>query len=808
LNAYEVLAPVGNEENFYAAINNGADAVYLGLKNFNARDKAQNFNSDNIASFVNYAHLNNVKVYVTINTILTDSEINAMLNMVADCVKAKVDAYIVQDFGVATILKKAFKNIVLHASTQMGIHNLLGAKVAENMGFKRIVLSRETSEEDIKQIKNNTNLELEYFVQGALCVCFSGNCYYSSLMHNESGNRGRCLQLCRLPHTAVIGNESETKQEVANKGFLLSTADLCLYKKIKHLYDLGICSFKIEGRLRRASYVAYTTLKYAQAKKFLNLDNEETLYNFSKLFNRGAYNEGIYLNQLNNKNIINPNFQNHRGILIGSVVSAKPFKDIYEVLVLTNGYEINKNDGLKFVYNSNEVSLGVGSFKKTNHKNEYVIYTKAKAKPGAEVYLTVDFNWEEELVKNKKFLPFNACFIAKVGKKPQLKLSSGGVEVSSVLFENCEKSINQALNKEDVKQSLLKTQDTCFKLKNLTCEIDNVFLPKSKLNELRRNAITKLQEALIHNYEKLNCIAVEEISKNYCELLNINIKKDCTNCQLNNDVTKNCSLKNNTINVCNLNKNTTSIDSLNKDTATSCEINANIANNCEVDKNNFVVVDESFNLTKDFFEKYKGYNVVLSPIHFCLENVDNFIKKVLTFGIKKVYLNLPKVARYEDLIVINNVIFNFSPEQIGLIANNIYGLYYLQKNYEVVGGVYLNIANTCTKYFLKDIGVNAFVKSFENFANEFCCGLTFVGKPALMMFCHCPYKTSYNYSSCKDCKFNNNLFYKNQAGREMKILRTKIQNCYFEMLSDQTINSEYLLNKDKQNNVFLDLRNL
>ena len=197
----EVLAPAGNPECFYAAINNGADAVYLGLSSFNARMRAENFTTSNIRDFIKHAHTFGVKVYITINTLLKDDDFDELVEMVKVLIDAKADAFIVQDYGVAHVLKTCFDGIVLHASTQMGIHNLDGALFAEKLGFSRIVLSRETKLEDIKLIKQHTNLEIEYFVQGALCVAFSGNCYLSSLEKNLSGNEGKCLQLCRLPFT-------------------------------------------------------------------------------------------------------------------------------------------------------------------------------------------------------------------------------------------------------------------------------------------------------------------------------------------------------------------------------------------------------------------------------------------------------------------------------------------------------------------------------------------------------------------------------------------------------------------------------
>ncbi|MBQ9792160.1 MAG: U32 family peptidase [Clostridia bacterium] len=740
----EILAPVGSEKSFYCAINNGADAVYLGLKNFNARDKAQNFNVENIRDYVEYAHLHNVKVYITVNTILTDSELPKMLEMVEGAVNARVDAFIVQDLGVATLLKNTFNNINLHASTQMGIHSLQGAKVAEELGFSRIVLSRETSIEDIKEIKQNTNLEIEYFVQGALCVCFSGNCYFSSLAFNESGNRGRCLQPCRLPYI------SKANGEELNKGYLLSTTDLCFIKRVKQLKDLGICSLKIEGRLRRPAYVAYATKVYAMAKRALlgkiDFNEFEAEENLKKLFSRGEYNNGLYLNSSNHFKIINPEYQNHRGIQIGSVLETKPFKDIYEILIITNGYEIKQNDGLKFVYNNQEQSIGVGGVKKLNKKDHYLIYSKTRPKEQSEVFLTVDSAWENELENTKNKIEFSAYFEGKVGKKPMLKLKVKNVEISQILFDNLEKAKNQGLTYETIKECLEKTNDTPFVLRTLKANIENVFMARSQLNELRRLALSSLEKALIKNNEK--------------DL--IDVKKDT------------CFYEENK--------------------------NYKIDNNQQV----FIEINEDNNL-QDILKNFNGClpKIVFSPMHFSLENVENFYKNCLKNNIEKFYLNLPKVARKEDFEKIENIILNFNKNQIGVVANNISGLNFVKKDYEVIGGVYLNIANNFTAKFLNDIGVKFYVKSFENFASEFNLGLTYCGRPDLMTFCHCPYKTNYKNKDCSECKFNGRLTYTSQNGKEYKIRRIKVNNCYFELVSEMFLNEEKLQNK----NIYISLKN-
>ena len=242
-------------KSFAAAVACGANAVYLGLGNFNARMKAQNFGTDSLRDVVKRAHFFGVKVYVTVNTILQNSELNELFLLVKAAIEAKVDAFLVQDLGVCKLLEENFEGIVLHASTQMGVHNLEGAKIAEKMGIKRVVLSRETTLDDIKAIKQNTSLQLEYFVQGALCVCFSGECYMSSLEQGASGNRGLCKQLCRLPYEARVG-------DVRRKGYFLSARDLCLAESVKQLREAGISSFKIEGRMRREGYVAKAVSVY------------------------------------------------------------------------------------------------------------------------------------------------------------------------------------------------------------------------------------------------------------------------------------------------------------------------------------------------------------------------------------------------------------------------------------------------------------------------------------------------------------------------------------------------------------------
>lgn len=254
----EILAPAGDLISLKSAIASDTDAVYLGLSAFNARIKAENFTTENIKDTVDYCHLFGVKVYVTINIAVKESEKEELKKIIVACGQANVDAFIITDMLALDLAKEFAPKVRLHASTQFGVCNAEGAKFAESLGFSRVVLSREATIEEIKKIKAETNLEIEYFVHGALCVAFSGKCLMSSFINGGSGNRGRCLQPCRLFYT---------EKTTGKQGYLLSTSDLCLAENLKELYNAGISSFKIEGRLRRPEYVFKTVSTYKKIVK-------------------------------------------------------------------------------------------------------------------------------------------------------------------------------------------------------------------------------------------------------------------------------------------------------------------------------------------------------------------------------------------------------------------------------------------------------------------------------------------------------------------------------------------------------------
>jgi len=286
----EILAPGGSLACLKSAIDSGADAVYFGGSRFGARTNAVNLSNDEIIEAVEYAHLRFARLYVTVNTLVSDAELSDVYDFINFCYTAGVDGVIVQDLGVFNIIKTHFPDLRVHASTQMTIHNLAGAQTAYELGFDRVVLSRELSLEEIKHISANCPIELEVFVHGALCMSYSGQCLFSSFLGGRSGNRGSCAQPCRLPYTLLDadGNQVSEKEK-----YLLSLKDLCLAEHIEDLKNAGVTSFKIEGRMKSEAYVSGVCgiyNKYRNGGK-ISADDKRLLEN---IFSRGGFTQGYY----------------------------------------------------------------------------------------------------------------------------------------------------------------------------------------------------------------------------------------------------------------------------------------------------------------------------------------------------------------------------------------------------------------------------------------------------------------------------------------------------------------------------------
>lgn len=315
----ELLSPAGDFECVKAAVQNGADAIYVGASSFSARASADNFSLDELKEVINYAHIRNVKVHLALNTLIKNDEFSDAISIAEKAYEYGIDAIIAQDLGLASTLISAFPKLPIHASTQMTIHNIRGVKALERMGIKRVVLARELSISEIEYICRNSDVEIETFVHGALCISYSGQCLFSSMVGGRSANRGKCAQACRLPYQLLQNNK------VVDKGYLLSPRDLCGLDFLPALIEAGVTSFKIEGRLKSPEYVATVTRIY---RKYIDLYfssnpyeiNEKDRKDLLQVFNRGNFSAG-HLDKEPNLNLVFKEKQNNMGIYIGNVAN-------------------------------------------------------------------------------------------------------------------------------------------------------------------------------------------------------------------------------------------------------------------------------------------------------------------------------------------------------------------------------------------------------------------------------------------------------------------------------------------------------
>ncbi|WP_338946492.1 U32 family peptidase [Fusobacterium canifelinum] len=500
----KIVAPAGNMERFYSAISATADEIYLGLKGFGARRNAENFTVEELKQAIDYAHLRGSRIFLTLNTIMTNREIELLYPTLKDLYNYGLDAIIVQDIGYAEYLHKNFPNIEIHGSTQMTVANYHEINYLKELGFKRIVLPRELSFEEIKEIREHTDMELEVFVSGSLCISFSGNCYMSSFIGGRSGNRGMCAQPCR----------KEYKTSCGEKSYFLSPKDqLYGLDEIKKLKEIGVESIKVEGRMKDVSYV-YETVSY-----FRNLINGiDKKENTPKLFNRG-YSKGYFYD--NAKTIMNRDYSYNMGEKIGEVIGKSIKLD----------EDIVSGDGITFV-SKDYKNLGGTYINKIAYKNENLILNF----PDGTKYIFRNYNkrLNDEISKKikstDKKLEINFDFMAKLNEKLILKIyledENGNrilklEEISETLAQKAQK---RATNEEDIKEKLTEIGDSEFTVKSIKINIDeNIFIPLSELKNLKRNAVEKFREKILSYFRR---DLDSELKENNQEYFKLEIEKD------------------------------------------------------------------------------------------------------------------------------------------------------------------------------------------------------------------------------------------------------------------------------------------
>ncbi|MBF4693363.1 U32 family peptidase [Fusibacter ferrireducens] len=505
----ELLAPAGSMEALKAAISNGCDAIYLGMQKFGARAYSSNFDFESLKEAIQYAHLRNVKIYVTMNTIIFENEIEEMKAQMDALNEMGVDGLIVQDLVAFNYVVNHFLDMEAHCSTQMGIDDLDGTLLFKELGAKRVVLSREVEIEKVKEIKRMAKIPLEIFVHGALCISYSGNCLMSGLIGYRSGNRGRCVGSCRKVYELI----DTTTGAVIAKNYLLSTKDL---NTIEHIEDLKeMDSLKIEGRMKEPAYVANVVSRYRKA-----LDGqitEEDKENLSKTFNR-TFTKG-YLFHEDHKEITNVLRPNNFGYEIGRI--SKIFKDKYEI---TLTHTLNQNDIIRISHNNEDIILNVVRlYDKEDHlvnKAEDVCYIKVKEKmsKGDLVYLTKDNLYYKTLESSleKEFRRFDLSIRVQAypGSKLIVDAVGLGVDYAYESEETLDEAINNPTTKEQVIKQFSKLNDTIFELKSVNFETHNAFVPVKLLNAARRDVVQGLYDLKLNSQKKRTKVvkAQEKIS--------------------------------------------------------------------------------------------------------------------------------------------------------------------------------------------------------------------------------------------------------------------------------------------------------
>ncbi len=538
----ELLSPVGDFECLKAAVQNGADSVYFGSETFSARAFAHNFGPKELEKAIHYAKIRGVKTNLTLNTLIKDTEFENAISLAKTAYHAGIDAIIVQDLGLATQLIHLFPDLPIHGSTQMTVHNLNGALELQDLGFKRVVLARELSMNEIDYICKNTKIEIECFAHGALCISYSGQCLFSSMLGGRSGNRGKCAGPCRLPYELL---ENDKK---INSGYLLSTRDLCSLDYIPSFVEAGVKCLKLEGRMKSPEYVATVTRIY---RKYIDLalSNEPYLVDktdrkqLMQVFNRGMSSSG-HLDNEPNKNLVFKDKPNNMGLLLGKVQN------------------YNKNKGLITVKLKEPIKIGdtisleheTGSYTVSelmeNHKNitetkvgQTIIIGRMKGNISCNDKIYKMSSKElsafakESYKKENRKVSLNCKVMIQKGKPISICVTSAN---SLALYKNLKieykldelpvEAKNKPLEKQTVINQITKTASTPYQFKKISIVMDdNVFIPKlSILNELRRNVLEQVQD-----YAIMRC------SRTYSTPSNKEIVQSNFNYEMKDDVLSN-----------------------------------------------------------------------------------------------------------------------------------------------------------------------------------------------------------------------------------------------------------------------------
>ena len=728
----ELLSPVGDFECLKAAVQNGADAVYFGANTFSARAFASNFDDDTLEKAINYAKIRGVKTNLTLNTLIKNNEMQEAINLAEKVYKYGIDTIIVQDLGLAKYLIKNFPGLAIHASTQMSIHNLEGVHELENLGFSRAVLSRELSIKEIEHICKNSNIEIEIFVHGALCISYSGQCLFSSMVGGRSGNRGKCAQPCRLPYELLENNS------VIDKGYLLSPRDLCGLEFLPQLVKAGVTCLKIEGRMKTPEYVATVTRIY---RKYLDIISSGQNYiidekdknDLLQVFNRGGFSDG-HLNSEPNKKLVFTEKSNNMGIYLGKISNLNNNKGH---ISFTTQATVNIGDKICVENKKHETSIYTISELMINNKNlkqaktgDFIKIGRMKGNIfiGDKIFKLSDkilsASALDTLNTESKKINLNCKLIVKKATPISITISDSNNNEINIVSETIPvDALNSPITKERLISQLSKTNDTPFKFTNFDIDLDvGLYIPNiSSINELRRQSLHEFEQKLISNFKR----ELPLLQKYNFNNINNNISKKSISILLN-----------------------------------------------------------ILNLDFDYL-KLKNVDKIYIPFkYFTFEKYSNMLKDITSKF--NVYIYMPVIIRdnYNSLIKNNlpDILEKFNIK--GFVISNLGNLELLhnyKKNYEFISNYTLNVFNDLT---LNELDCSTITLSpelnktdIENINHLNKCELIVYGKTPLMNSNYCLLgKSNKCYTSCdKKCNSNNKYYLKDRLGFLFRVIPDNIQ---------------------------------
>lgn len=750
----DLLSPVGDFDCLKAAVQNGANSVYFGANLFSARAFASNFDLDELKNAIQYARIRGVKTNLTLNTLIKNDEFEDAFNLAKKAYEFGIDAIIVQDLGLAKMLIKSFPDLAIHASTQMSVHNLQGVLELQELGFKRVVLSRELSIGEIEYICRNSNVEIECFIHGALCISYSGQCLFSSMIGGRSGNRGKCAQPCRLPYKLLENNS------VIDSGYLLSTRDICGLDFIPDMINAGVTCLKIEGRMKKPEYVATVTRIY---RKYIDLAESSEPYVVDdadrkilmQAFNRGSFSCGHLSNEPNKKLVFKDKSDN-MGLFLGKVEKYNSNKG-YITVKLNEPIEVGDTVALEResgTYNVSEVMVSNKNIKGTKVGQTVTIgRMKGNIKLGDKIFKMSSKSQNSIANDSLRFenrkVALNCKVTVKENQPLEINITSANdldiyknLNITSTLDVLPVEAKNRPISKDDIIAQINKTNSTPFNFANIKVNLDdNLFLPKiSSLNELRRTALENVENFAISNIQRIS-------------------------------------------------------DGINYN---ACNENSKNANNSNSDENKISVLLNILNEKYDY-SSLEGIDIVYIPLKYFVNKKYSNILETLSKKFE-LYIYLPTIikANYRNLLSLNieNAIKSYNIK--GFVLSNISNLLLLdnvlencslnKNNFNFIANYTFNIFNNHSVKELKELGFNRFTISPElnketildltsSNTEVLASELIVYGKTPLMNMNYCLLgKANKCYPNC-DAKCNscNKYYLKDRLGLNFEIIPDNIQ---------------------------------